>query len=302
MSTFLVLAGCQTDVDNDANAEEKKAAQIEEKEDTITTIAREEYNGYWSDEDYIFFVSDSTFYMQDKNTLYVNSFSIENALNDENILNFTLGDLHEQESIALIEPNSDFMLTHQDEYLSFSEQGFENKQFLVTGVEEVSEQFQAFVKSDGLIGQLAYQGEDLTLDDFIGYYAPFDKYAINDGVRSDLGTYTVHLGEEFFIFAIPNSEASIFYYLDYDIQGNALTIHTEVIGTESLRMFRDRFTDFVERETTILTFSLFKEEDRNRLVNHRAGTVFQSVTEEEIKELNYGETYKKSWKNTLNQM
>lgn len=289
LGAVLLLSGCQTEI----ASINKETNQIE-MEDVRDTIDRDEFSGYWQDEDYIFYLSDKVFYIQNKNNLYVNSFPYSNENLENAKLELSLGQLREKDSISLIEPNSKLILAMDDKHLSISDEALASRKFVQIEESNINENFHSFVKTDGKIGKLAYQGKDLTLEDFKGYYAPFDKYGINDGVQSELGTYTIHLGNEFLIFAIPQSEAFIDYFSDYEIEGNTLTIHSESVDTESLRMFEDGFSDSVVRKKASLSFTLFEEEDRNRLIDHSSGIVLQSVTEDEIETDNYGESYKEN--------
>ena len=194
LASALVLAGCQTNNTEEVVNETEPASEVQTEaveEEIVTDLDREEFNGYWANDDLYFYIDEQTLYLQNLENNYVNSYNIQSENISENTLTLSLGSIREANSVSYLDENRELALTKEDEQLKTSDY------ILDSATEDaMSERLLTFVETDGAVGALDYQGPDLSIEDFSGYWVPIDKYHLNDDVRTDLGNYFVLMSEK----------------------------------------------------------------------------------------------------------
>ena len=282
LASAIVLAGCQTNNNEGEVNDTKPATEVQTEaveEEIVTDLDREEFNGYWAKDDLYFYIDEQTLYLQNSENNYVNSYNIQSENISENTLTISLGSIREANSVSYLDENRELAFTKEDEQLKTSDY------ILDSATEDaMSERLLTFVETDGAVGALDYQGPDLSIEDFSGYWVPIDKYHLNDDVRTDLGNYFVLMSEKIQQTGYFQGSLITFPIHDYEIIDNSLYT-TEELWLDQFDAFEMGYSDHIERDLIHSKYTLFPEEDdRDRLVLHASGMILQRASLGEMME------------------
>lgn len=293
---LMFLSGCQLIEKNEKvegeKGETKQSEQVTEvaqEELAVQSIERSVFDGYWGNDHYTLYIGDAALYIQNHQNNYVHSYDFTDDAVEENVLSLSLKELREENSISLLEENSQLTLTFEDEMVYLSDVNLEDNAFTIIAETDVHERFAGFVETDGAVGQLAYQGPDLSLEDFKGHWVPMDKYHLSDDKLTPLGNYDFWIGDKFMAIGYYASFFDTFYIHDYEIIGNTLTVVEELLDSDEVRSVEGGYIDSIQREKIKTQYVLYQEEDRDRLIPLSGGPVLQRATDQEIID-NFGYT------------
>lgn len=272
MGLFLLLGCTNNEVEPTDDASVESVNEDTTEDVVINPIDRELFNGYWGNEQFVFYIEEDVFYIQDKENLYVNSFAIADESLGEDSLSFPLGEVREEDSISVIENNREITFTLADTVLSL-----DGGTYQPVNEEDLQENFRYFVQTDGEVGMQAYQGPDLTLEDFKGPWMYF--VAKENNHILPLGQIGLGITEDGLKQVYMESSYYIDRMVDYSISGNTLTMTLDTY--DALSFDPTYSSEPIELTRYIFEASLFEEEDRDRLVTSD-GEVFKRVTVEEL--------------------
>lgn len=277
----LFLLGCQSTMGNktiDKEGEDTEASVLNKQQD----VERTEFDGYWTNGNYTFYIGETAFYIHNLQNNFVHSYNFTEEKIEDNVLTLSIKESREPDSISLLEENQQLFIDIKNEVLHVSDLNLKNENFSSLPEAEVDERFVAFVETDGEVGQLAYQGPDLKMEDFNGYWVPMDKFHHNDEVLTPLGNYTLWIQDEFTALGYYGSFFEMTHIQDFEITGNSLATSEESLNGDEVTALEEGYIDQVERNLNHLKYTLFQEDDRDRLVLHGTGFILQRATTEEI--------------------
>ena len=280
LAASLLLTGCQF---LPGAAETDATNTSENAVDETNEMTREDFSGYWGNDEYQFTIIDSVFYIQDLESEYVNSFDISSEEINENSLTVHLGGLHQDDTISLLNSeNNALTIERIDDSVILSDPELETTEFNTFSDEEINERFELFIDSKGEYGVKPYQGVDLRFEDFTGYFANYDKFHASDGVYSELGTYYFSIQDGFFESGWIGSSYMMSHILDYEINGNTMTYRTRRFLYEDNGYYSEEETDPKQNTIEVFKITLHKEKDQDRAILHSSGTIFKRVTDQEL--------------------
>ena len=280
LAASLLLTGCQF---LPGAAETDATNTSENAVDETNEMTREDFSGYWGNDEYQFTIIDSVFYIQDLESEYVNSFDISSEEINENSLTVHLGGLHQDDTISLLNSeNNALTIERIDDSVILSDPELETTKFNTFSDEEINERFELFIDSKGEYGVKPYQGVDLRFEDFTGYFANYDKFHASDGVYSELGTYYFSIQDGFFESGWIGSSYMMSHILDYEINGNTMTYRTRRFLYEDNGYYSEEETDPKQNTIEVFKITLYEEEDQDRAILHSSGTIFKRVTDQEL--------------------
>lgn len=249
-------------------------------ESLIESVSLEDMIGHWQ---------------SGTNYLYIDEERIVVYLGTENTLTdyFIESVVHDHQQLSLIGQNqysSDLKKPHNEvidlRLLSVDEASLEvtigEETYSVFESKQQVEDplFQSYL--DGQITGTSYVSQsvsEVTYDDFIGYWFPMES---NDLVMRPLGDYTVYIGEGFVVTGYMQSSVYIDALEEFEIDGNTMN-YTLLLDAEDHWAGYEFYEDFslnVDRVENRV--SLFKENDRDRLISHGSGLILQRVSVDEF--------------------
>lgn len=286
------LAGNLGDTENGNEAPDSETAEVraddEENNQKPDSDFRKNIYGYWQSEAYDLFLTETRFYIQHRETKEADVYDLYSEQDEPktgitslgDTVEFSLGESKEDE----VEEASKMTLTYKEneDWLIVETVLVENGgQVRVSTSDEsaMDPDFLEFVASDGK--KTAAQRENLTIEDFSGYWAPFDRTPDSHELVPEFGTYMVYIDECYEMTGFVQSSLLMSYIYDYTIEGNSMTYEAEVLHHE-LSFLKEGLVDFVERDIFTTTIYLFEEEEeRDRLVFSN-GLVLQRVSKDEL--------------------
>lgn len=249
----------------------------------VLSASREDFSGYWANQDYLLTMQESMLFIQDRVSGYVNSFDILSEEIIDNILSIQVGDLNQDNSISLISTQDiPLLFEFKEDQLFVSDTKLRSAKFRPLSGEVINERLKLFVHTKGEYGMKPYQGPDLTFEDFTGYFANYDKFHASDGVYSELGTYYFSIQDGFFESGWIGSSYMMSHILDYEINGNTMTYRTRRFLYEDNGYYSEEETDPKQNTIEVFKITLYEEEDQDRAILHSSGTIFKRVTDQEL--------------------
>ena len=254
------------------------------KVDTLADeFNRENLNGYWDNPDFLFYIDQDSLSLMNKDTYEISYYEINEShiKNNEFIVLLMLLD-EKSNSEDILGQKCELDFTFEDDETIFvknlSNDSFSELEMTSIDKDEVDIKFVDYVDTEGELIPIIQ--EKLSMDDFVGYWFPFDG---NGNEMYPLGEYGFYIGKEFTTIGFVAGSYYNNYIKEYAIEGNTLTLKEESLDTQELYALQEGAMDVLEREINETKISLFKEkEDRNRLVFHSTGIILQRVSEDEI--------------------
>lgn len=255
-----------------------------QKVDTLADeFNRENLNGYWDNTDFLFYIDQDNLLLMNKDTYETSYYEINEShiKNNEFIVLLMLLD-EKSNSEDILGQKCELDFTFEDDETIFvknlSSDSFSELKMTSIDKDEVDTKFVDYVDTAGELIPIIQKR--LSMDDFVGYWFPFDG---NGNEMYPLGEYGFYIGKEFTTIGFVAGPYYNNYIKEFDIEGNTLTLKEESLDTQELYALQEGAIDILEREIKETKISLFKEkEDRDRLVFHSTGIILQRVSEDEI--------------------
>lgn len=273
------LAGCTPGekevTENEIDVEEVEA--IAEEKPEVATINPEVFNGFWSNENYIYTIENEALYIMNLATKFVNSYNIAIEELTENSMVLNLSDVREDHTTPFITTADTVMQYDQNESVIFMDQTF-----TPAADDSIPDAVNMFVTSEGLARYHTYQAGDLVIEDFTGYWSPRNKdYAHYLNPQNDYtDTHKLFIDPQFMMAITPGSVGAVSHIFDYTIEGNELYLYQETF--DDYAIWDQASPEHLPRFIRSRGFTLYQEEDGDRLVDNESGVVMTRISEEEM--------------------
>ena len=282
----LFLGGCHQNV-----ASEEKVDDIHIDDylfEEVLSASREDFSGYWANQDYLLTMQESMLFIQDRVSGYVNSFDILSEEIIDNILSIQVGDLNQDNSISLISTQDiPLLFEFKEDQLFVSDTKLRSAKFRPLSGEVINERLKLFVHTKGESGVLAYQGPDLSIDDFKGYWILHTNEPLNNDRTEEIEDHFIWLTDDYYRVAPSETRPEITFLKNYDIDSNTLTFTREFVLPENKEAYEVGHLNTIVTHMVTEQMTVFPDDDR--AVFHRTGDIYQRTNSMEIAK-NFGTT------------
>lgn len=269
---LLFLTGCTAEESEADSLGEKLEAKVEtvdsEEAERVETTAIDDFYGYWTNEDYSYYLDAERLFVFNQTTEDFYRYVIQGQEVEENHLDL---ELEGQVTLQLTLEADEIEISGNDQLL------YTESKFARTTIEQLNMSFLVYMAKDG---ESANDQRDLTIEDFKGYWAPFNSS--HSPIALPFGDFAYYIGNNSHLIGYFGGEGHDWYIQDYEINGNTMTVWKESVDYYAVDAFNRGELDHIEMELTETKMTLFEEEGRDRLVFHENGNVLLRLPEEEL--------------------